>query len=282
MIKGPSIKLPTRRLSQLSKTPSKPNKRNDKDVSISNPLSATPSLGGGIQMESIDDVNSNNSNNSNNSQLSIPIKENLNPNNISMNNNYATSPRQRLSISSSIDRDNINNNNNMMQVDTDNDDETLNSNSNSITNPIEDHIANHMDDDYHSEETKTETEFVESCIKNTENIQCMVRIRPLLTEFENRGRVCVDLNESNNMITIDCKPKPKSFTFDHVGSMRSTQESIFQSVGKPITNACLSGYNGTIFAYGQTGSGKTFTILGIISTLQFASKAKYIKNMVSN
>ena len=84
----------------------------------------------------------------------------------------------------------------------------------------------------------------------------MVRIRPLLTDIETRGRVCVDLNESNNMITIDCKPKPKSFTFDHVGSMKSTQESIFQSVGKPISNACLSGYNGTIFAYGQTDPAK--------------------------
>jgi hypothetical protein len=33
-------------------------------------------------------------------------------------------------------------------------------------------------------------------------------------------------------------------------------------VGRPIADACLEGYHGTIFAYGQTGSGKTFTIQG--------------------
>lgn len=29
-----------------------------------------------------------------------------------------------------------------------------------------------------------------------------------------------------------------------------------------MTNACLEGFNGTIFCYGQTGSGKTFTTFG--------------------
>lgn len=259
MIKGPSIKLPKRRLSELTKTPSK-SKNQDKDGG--NHPFQTPKLHT-IQMETIHDGST-----SNNQQLSPrqSWKENVNPNDISMNNNFATSPRQRLSVQSSIDRDN--NNNNMMQVDTDNDDEDR-------LSAIQTHIDNHnLNDDNHSEvnvinttKQEQETEFVATdySLENIENIQCMVRIRPLLAEIENRGRVCVDLNESNNMITIDCKPKAKSFTFDHVGSMRSTQESIFQSVGKPITNACLSGYNGTIFAYGQTGSGKTFTLLGINS-----------------
>ena len=37
---------------------------------------------------------------------------------------------------------------------------------------------------------------------------------------------------------------------------------MFHEVGRPITQSCLAGYNGTVFAYGQTGSGKTHTILG--------------------
>jgi kinesin family protein 15 len=37
---------------------------------------------------------------------------------------------------------------------------------------------------------------------------------------------------------------------------------VFVWAGKPITESCISGYNGTIFAYGQTASGKTFTIQG--------------------
>ena len=42
----------------------------------------------------------------------------------------------------------------------------------------------------------------------------------------------------------------------------SLQEEVFAQVGKPISAACLEGYNGTIFAYGQTGSGKTHTMFG--------------------
>ena len=44
--------------------------------------------------------------------------------------------------------------------------------------------------------------------------------------------------------------------------MDSRQEEIFETVGKPIVEKVVEGYNGTIFAYGQTGSGKTYTIFG--------------------
>jgi hypothetical protein len=54
----------------------------------------------------------------------------------------------------------------------------------------------------------------------------------------------------------------KQYSFDHVAGPTSTQFELFQKVGMPITERCLSGYNGTIFAYGQTGSGKTYTMQG--------------------
>ncbi|KAG1684521.1 hypothetical protein DVH05_011035 [Phytophthora capsici] len=54
----------------------------------------------------------------------------------------------------------------------------------------------------------------------------------------------------------------KTFTFDRVFGEDSSQNDVFEVVGAPITQACLEGYNGTIFAYGQTGSGKTFTMQG--------------------
>jgi len=40
------------------------------------------------------------------------------------------------------------------------------------------------------------------------------------------------------------------------------QHEIFDSVGLPVIQDVLCGYNGTVFAYGQTGSGKTFTMFG--------------------
>ena len=54
----------------------------------------------------------------------------------------------------------------------------------------------------------------------------------------------------------------KTFYYDYVANMNSTQEEMFQHCAKRICDNSLNGYNGTIFAYGQTGSGKTFTLLG--------------------
>lgn len=54
-----------------------------------------------------------------------------------------------------------------------------------------------------------------------------------------------------------------SFAVDHVCSLASTQEEVFQH-GKlqALVDAVIDGFNSTVFAYGQTGSGKTFTMEG--------------------
>ena len=54
----------------------------------------------------------------------------------------------------------------------------------------------------------------------------------------------------------------KKFVYDQVSGRDGTQEGIFESVGKPMCESVLQGYNATIFAYGQTGAGKTFTMMG--------------------
>ncbi|GBG29365.1 Kinesin-like protein KIF3B [Hondaea fermentalgiana] len=53
-----------------------------------------------------------------------------------------------------------------------------------------------------------------------------------------------------------------AFLFDGVLWCTNSQESVFQSVAKPLVEHCLSGYNGCCFAYGQTGSGKTYSMFG--------------------
>ena len=52
-------------------------------------------------------------------------------------------------------------------------------------------------------------------------------------------------------------------TFDRVFDQDSSQEELFEAVGKPVVSDVLEGYNGTVFAYGQTGSGKTYTMMGV-------------------
>ncbi|OQS04309.1 kinesin, partial [Thraustotheca clavata] len=103
-----------------------------------------------------------------------------------------------------------------------------------------------------------------------ENVQVFCRVRPPnareLIGGSARRCVSTDATESTSLVLASQvqakKEPPRNFFFDRVFGERSTQEQVFEVVGRPITRACLEGYNGTIFAYGQTGSGKTFTMLG--------------------
>lgn len=96
-------------------------------------------------------------------------------------------------------------------------------------------------------------------------IKVFVRVRPLTqgTGLTTDGdqSLCLSVT-SPNTIRLLSKPEPRTFTYDHVADMDTSQDSVFTSVGKNIVESCMNGYNGTIFAYGQTGSGKTFTMLG--------------------
>ena len=51
-------------------------------------------------------------------------------------------------------------------------------------------------------------------------------------------------------------------SYDEVFDEHSTQQDVFDKVGKPLYEHALAGYNTTIFAYGQTGTGKTHTMVG--------------------
>jgi len=50
---------------------------------------------------------------------------------------------------------------------------------------------------------------------------------------------------------------------DHIFDMNVTNNNVFSTVVKPIVDAAVNGFNGTVFAYGQTSSGKTYTMMGI-------------------
>ena len=52
-----------------------------------------------------------------------------------------------------------------------------------------------------------------------------------------------------------------SFTCDRV-LHNAGQDEVFSRLAKPMVDAAIEGYNGTVLAYGQTGAGKTFTMTG--------------------
>eukprot|EP00435_Cladocopium_sp_Y103_P044291 s825_g12.t1 len=52
------------------------------------------------------------------------------------------------------------------------------------------------------------------------------------------------------------------FRLDSAFGQETSQEQVYEEVGRPVVQDVLSGYNGTILAYGPTGSGKTFCMFG--------------------
>ncbi|XP_065913181.1 kinesin-like protein KIF15-B isoform X2 [Dysidea avara] len=96
-----------------------------------------------------------------------------------------------------------------------------------------------------------------------DSIKVIVRVRPpdqrVAVDVEHG--LCLQVHDARTIV-MHTKPEHRVFTFDHVAGMETTQEEIFNYVGRPTIETCMYGYNGTVFAYGQTGSGKTFTMIG--------------------
>ncbi|KDO52835.1 hypothetical protein CISIN_1g0006992mg, partial [Citrus sinensis] len=92
-------------------------------------------------------------------------------------------------------------------------------------------------------------------------VKVIVRMRPLNKE-ENEGEMIVQ-KVADDSLSIN----GHTFTFDSVADMEATQLDVFQLVGVPLVENCLSGFNSSVFAYGQTGSGKTYTMWGPANAL---------------
>lgn len=79
----------------------------------------------------------------------------------------------------------------------------------------------------------------------------LVRMRPP-TEVEmnwsqsENARIRVDADQ--RAIIVQGPKEPEIFSYDNVADQASTQEEIFRIAGRPTTDNCLRGYNGTIIA----------------------------------
>ena len=100
--------------------------------------------------------------------------------------------------------------------------------------------------------------------EKTQNIKVIARFRPLISLELELGEAKINWFSMPNekTITVNKDSVPENFAFDGVFSVNTEQSEIFESLGRPIVEDVLSGYNGTVLAYGQTGSGKTFTMMG--------------------
>ncbi|KAK4537090.1 hypothetical protein CDCA_CDCA11G3115 [Cyanidium caldarium] len=102
-------------------------------------------------------------------------------------------------------------------------------------------------------------------------IKVAVRLRPLLErEKEVRGSQeawravphAAQVVRVNNTAAASSNSASSAFHFDVVFGKDAINQSVFDSIGRPIAQAAVAGFNGTVLAYGQTSSGKTHTMWG--------------------
>jgi chromosome segregation ATPase len=81
-------------------------------------------------------------------------------------------------------------------------------------------------------------------------IRVFARCRPMAEYEITRGSQQVVKFIDDCTLELDTSRGPKTFEFDAVYSMTSTQEEVFEDV-RSLVESCLDGYNVCVFAYGQ-------------------------------
>ena len=96
-------------------------------------------------------------------------------------------------------------------------------------------------------------------------VRVVIRNRPAQESsanitMEKDGRT-VTIRQSSATVGGGAKQELLSFSCDAVLD-NASQETVFEEVARPICDAVLDGFNGTIMCYGQTGAGKSFSMVG--------------------
>ena len=116
-----------------------------------------------------------------------------------------------------------------------------------------------MRNEIKSQERQVATMF-DSCLGTTERCRVLLRLRPSPAD---ESPISVDGNRVVIRPDFDMgSDNERSFAFDHVFDVETTQEQVFDSILRDSIQPVLSGFNATVLAFGQTGAGKTFTLFG--------------------
>lgn len=100
---------------------------------------------------------------------------------------------------------------------------------------------------------------------SSSNILVICRFRPLsVTEIEYSPDIVYTLEPDHKTVKVSTQyeTEPQKFSYDYIFESDSSQLEVYEYSAKPIVEAVMEGFNGTVFAYGQTSSGKTFTMTG--------------------
>ena len=74
-------------------------------------------------------------------------------------------------------------------------------------------------------------------------------------ELASKTPLCVSIDHSLGSVTVRDpalkEDSQKMFTFDYAFGVDAKQEDVYDLTARPIVDATINGYNGTIFAYGE-------------------------------
>ncbi|XP_036150579.1 kinesin-related protein 4-like [Monomorium pharaonis] len=98
----------------------------------------------------------------------------------------------------------------------------------------------------------------------SDSIKVAIKVRPLIKREKDENLSLQWTTQGNTIVATDAELRKRAdggFEFDHIFDMNASNNDVFDIV-RPIVDAAVNGFNGTIFAYGQTSSGKTYTMMG--------------------
>ncbi|CAI8044875.1 Kinesin-like protein KIF23, partial [Geodia barretti] len=104
--------------------------------------------------------------------------------------------------------------------------------------------------------------------KEKDPVEVFCRVRPLKEE---EGESCMSIVRDNrlqieppesSLAFKSGQKNPTQHTFKRVINGTSSQSTVYDMVGFPLTEQLLQGKHGLLFAYGITNSGKTYTMTG--------------------
>jgi len=95
------------------------------------------------------------------------------------------------------------------------------------------------------------------------NVKVYIRFRNNTTDGKNACELVSANQVQVSSSVMEAKgQRPVDYSFDQIYDKSSTQQEVYERVGRPLLKNILEGFNSTLFVYGQTGSGKTFTMFG--------------------
>ncbi|KAG8443466.1 hypothetical protein GDO86_012025 [Hymenochirus boettgeri] len=105
-------------------------------------------------------------------------------------------------------------------------------------------------------------------------VKVFVRVKPTpnfahhqIKIGEDKKTIDIHIRKDDKLGVVNNKRSDWSFKLDGL-LHNASQETVYDTVAKPVVSKVLDGYNGTIMCYGQTGAGKTYTITGATENFQ--------------